>query len=121
MYKFEWKHFILDFREAQRNIWVLYSEEKLRDLVMQIAKEIDATLLSIHSHSFWDWTGVSVIGIVEESHISIHTYPEYKGAMIDIFTCWDKANPFKAREFLLNYFRPVIIEKLLSLRRWDAE
>jgi S-adenosylmethionine/arginine decarboxylase-like enzyme len=41
--------------------------------------------------------------------------------MIDIFTCWDKADPFKAREFLLNYFRPLIIEKLLSLRRGDAE
>ena len=121
MYKFEWKHFILDFREATENVEVLSSKEKLEQLIKDIARQINATLLTIHSHDFGEWTWVSIIWIVEESHISIHTYPEYKWAMIDIFTCWDKADPFKAREFLLNYFRPLIIEKLLSLRRGDAE
>ena len=121
MYKFEWKHFILDFRESQKNVDILSNRKKLEKLVKDIAEQINATLLSIHSHSFWEWTGVSVIWIVEESHISIHTYPEYKGAMIDIFTCGEKADPFKAREFLLDYFKPAVIEKLLSLRRGDAE
>jgi S-adenosylmethionine decarboxylase len=33
-----------------------------------------------------DW-GISGIVMIAESHISIHTFPEYNEASIDIFTC----------------------------------
>jgi S-adenosylmethionine decarboxylase proenzyme len=44
--------------------------------------------------------GVLGIVIVSESHLSIHTWPEYRYAAVDIFTCGQKANPWKASEYL---------------------
>ncbi len=40
--------------------------------------------------------GVSAIGIVLESHISIHTWPEYGFATVDVYTCGDHGNPREA-------------------------
>lgn len=33
--------------------------------------------------------GVTVLSLLEESHISIHTWPEKGEAAVDIFTCGD--------------------------------
>jgi S-adenosylmethionine decarboxylase len=33
---------------------------------------------------------------IAESHISIHTWPEYKYAAVDVFTCGDNVDPAKA-------------------------
>ena len=121
IYDFEGKHFMFDFKEAQRNTDVLSNPWKVEKLIENIAKQINATLLQVHVHPFGTDTGVSAIWIVEESHISIHTWPEYKAAMIDIFTCWEKADPFKARDFLLKFFAPKVVEKLISLWRGDSD
>jgi S-adenosylmethionine/arginine decarboxylase-like enzyme len=42
----------LDFREATENVEVLSSKEKLEQLIKDIARQINATLLTIHSHDF---------------------------------------------------------------------
>jgi spermidine synthase len=38
------------------------------------------------SHKF-DPVGVTVVSIINESHVAIHTYPENQHASIDIFHC----------------------------------
>ena len=50
--------------------------------------------------------GVSGVVVISESHLAIHTWPEYGYAAIDLFTCGDKADPWKAFEYLLDYFKP---------------
>lgn len=37
--------------------------------------------------------GISVVMLLSESHVSIHTYPEYQSLFIDAFTCGEKCNP----------------------------
>ena len=44
-------------------------------------------------------TGVTGVVVVEESHLSIHTWPEHGYAAVDFFTCGD-ANPEMAHEVL---------------------
>lgn len=49
-----------------------------------------------------DW-GLSGFVLIAESHISIHTFPEYSYVNIDVFSCKD-FEPEKVIEDLKNYF-----------------
>lgn len=44
-------------------------------------------------------TGVTGVVVVEESHLSIHTWPEHGYAAVDVYTCGD-ASPERAHEVL---------------------
>jgi len=37
--------------------------------------------------------GVSVIALVEESHIAVHTWLEYNYATVDVYTCGEHSDP----------------------------
>lgn len=58
-----------------------------------------ATILSKHFHRFQP-QGVSGVVVIAESHLTIHTWPEYGYAAIDIFTCGDKCSPYDAAELM---------------------
>jgi len=45
--------------------------------------------------------GISVVVVIEESHLSIHTWPEASYAAVDLFTCGTKCKPEKAHEVLV--------------------
>jgi len=50
--------------------------------------------------------GVSVIALIEESHIAIHTWPESSYATVDIYSCGAHTNPKKAFAYILECFKP---------------
>jgi S-adenosylmethionine decarboxylase len=58
--------------------------------------------------------GMSAVYLLAESHISIHSWPEFNYLAIDIFNCGKKAKPEKALAFLKKYFKPkkVIVKKI---------
>lgn len=64
-----------------------------------------ATLLHIHLHEFTENGGVSGVAVLAESHISIHTWPEWNYAALDVFMCGD-TDPLKASEMLREAFKP---------------
>jgi len=76
-------HLIVDLYDAKHLEDISYIEKTLRDCVV----EAKATLLHIHLHHFEPNGGVSGVAVLAESHISIHTWPEYKYAALDIFMC----------------------------------
>ena len=49
--------------------------------------------------------GVSGVVVIAESHFAIHTWPEYNYAAVDLFTCGEQADPWKAVEFLKSSFK----------------
>lgn len=57
------------------------------------------------SHQFTP-VGVTVLAIVRESHIAIHTYPETAHVSIDIFTCSDSQKHLRLLEYLQERFQP---------------
>jgi len=63
-----------------------------------------ADLLGDISHHFHP-QGVTALGILAESHISIHTWPEHGYVAADIFTCGTRAVPRKACEYLIEAFQ----------------
>jgi len=48
--------------------------------------------------------GVSGVVVIQESHFSIHCWPEFSYASIDIYTCGDTVDPWIAYEYLKNSF-----------------
>ena len=47
--------------------------------------------------------GVSGVVVIAESHLAIHTWPEYGYAAVDLFTCGDDVNPDAAFEYLKSH------------------
>ena len=77
---------------------ILMDEERLVEIVKKAADIGGFTLLDVKA---WKISpGVSVVGIVLESHISIHTWPEYSFATVDVYTCGIKGDPVKAYKFI---------------------
>ena len=95
------RHLILEYWDAAN----LNNPELVERALTEAALAGGATLLSVRTHQFAP-QGVSGVAIIAESHISIHTWPEYDYAAVDIFTCGDRVDPHKINEVLAKYFRP---------------
>jgi S-adenosylmethionine decarboxylase len=78
----------------------LMDEAFLTNLVIEAAKVGNMTLLDVKS---WKLNpGVTVIGVIVESHISIHTWPEYGFATIDVYACGEASQPEKAFDYIVD-------------------
>ena len=73
------------------------------------ALEGSAHIVESLFHQFSPY-GVSGGLIVQESHIMIHTWPEYGFASVDIFTCGAEMNINKVVTSLVNSLRPETIK-----------
>ena len=83
---------------------LLNDEQFVRQAVRDATAHGLATLLDEVAHQFTPH-GVTALGLLAESHISIHTWPEYGYAAADVFTCGNRANPQRACNFLLERFK----------------
>jgi S-adenosylmethionine decarboxylase len=85
------------------------SKEALNDLDfisenLKIAAAVaGATIVDSSFHRFLPH-GISGVVVIAESHLTIHTWPEYGYAAIDLFTCGDQVNPWKAFDYLREVF-----------------
>jgi S-adenosylmethionine decarboxylase len=61
--------------------------------------------LSSHFHAFGSEAGVTGVVLLAESHISIHTWPEFGFAAVDIFMC-GQAEPQRALDVMQGAFEP---------------
>jgi len=71
----------------------------LETIMSQAAEAAGATVLKTAFQDF-NPQGVSGVVVIAESHLTIHTWPEYGYAAVDIFTCGTKVDPWKAAGFL---------------------
>lgn len=78
---------------------LLDDEDFLRSHCLAAAKVMGATVVGQHSHRF-NPIGVSVVVILGESHLSLHTWPEHGMASVDIFTCGIDMEPRPAKALL---------------------
>jgi S-adenosylmethionine decarboxylase len=71
----------------------------LETILSQAAEVAGATVLKTAFQDF-NPQGVSGVVVIAESHLTIHTWPEYGYAAVDVFTCGNKVDPWKATGFL---------------------
>jgi S-adenosylmethionine decarboxylase len=87
------RHCIFELQDGNPNL--LDNEDFIKEALTKAADAAGATLLGIVSHKF-EPQGVTAIALLSESHISIHSYPEYGYAAVDAFTCGEHTNPESA-------------------------
>ena len=86
------------------------SESKINDVsyvesaMLEATKASHATIVSHTFHKFSPY-GVSGVVVIAESHVAIHTWPEYNYAAVDIFTCGETIDPWIIQETLKNFFQ----------------
>ncbi|HXF50259.1 MAG TPA: S-adenosylmethionine decarboxylase [Dehalococcoidia bacterium] len=74
------------------NPQLLANEERIRDLLDRYPAQIGMTKIAPPFTYRYvgvkplDW-GISGFVLIAESHISIHTFPEYRHVWVDIFSC----------------------------------
>ena len=78
---------------------------RIEQTLRRAVADCGATLLSMHLHEFSPNGGVSGVGILSESHISIHTWPEFEYAALDMFVC-GTVDPYKALPALREGLEP---------------
>jgi len=92
------KHLLLELKGCEKE--VLNNIGFLREALLAAAGEAGATVLGESFHQF-NPQGVSGVVIIAESHLVIHTWPEYGYAAADIFTCGNSVQSEKAAEILV--------------------
>jgi len=68
--------------------------EHVRHSMVEAARATGATIVGELFHHFSPH-GVSGVVVIAESHLAIHTWPEYGYAAVDLFTCGDEIDPYK--------------------------
>lgn len=69
----------------------------IEQLLRQAAHVAGATPIHSHFHRFGEGMGITGVLLLQESHISIHTWPEHAYAAVDIFMCGDALPMLAAR------------------------
>ncbi|MEW6456947.1 MAG: adenosylmethionine decarboxylase [Acidobacteriota bacterium] len=77
----------------------------IEELMRRAAIESKAKIVKTFFHQFKPF-GVSGVVVIEESHFTIHTWPEHKFAAIDFFYCSNEVKIEKAVDVLQNGFKP---------------
>lgn len=80
------RHLLVEYRGCDP---VLLNDQAYVERLMRRAAEVAGA--TIVASVFRDFTpqGVTGVVVVEESHLSIHTWPEYGYAAVDFYTCGD--------------------------------
>jgi S-adenosylmethionine decarboxylase len=77
--------------------------ETVEQILVRAAEIAGVTVWSISFHRFSP-NGVSGVVVISESHLSVHTWPEYGYVALDIFTCGNDAKPEAAVQYALKEF-----------------
>ena len=96
------KHILLELFDC--NAKILNSKEKVSYILRRSAEIAKANIVGDFFHQF-NPHGISGILVISESHFSIHTWPEYNYAAVDLFTCGDSLNTKGAIDFLKQSFQ----------------
>jgi len=81
------KHMIIDLKEI-KNVFLLDNLEKIKSLLDTICEKYDFCILNKSEHKF-EPQGITILYLLSESHLSVHTFPERKYIAIDLYTCRD--------------------------------
>jgi S-adenosylmethionine decarboxylase len=72
----------------------------VKSSMVEAAKRAQATIVDVVFHEFNPF-GISGVVVIAESHLAIHTWPEYRYAAVDVFSCGETLQPRVAVDYLL--------------------
>ncbi len=96
------RHILVEF--ACCNPDVMNDVTGIEQAMVKAAEDAGATVINSNFHHFSPY-GVSGVVVIQESHLAIHTWPEYQYAAVDLFTCGEEVNPWHAFDQLKEVFQ----------------
>ncbi|MCS6905800.1 MAG: polyamine aminopropyltransferase [Bacteroidia bacterium] len=93
------RHIVAEFYGC--NAQILNDVTHIEESMVRAAQESHATIINTTFHHFSPY-GVSGVVVIQESHLAIHTWPEYQYAALDLFTCGEEVDPWVCYKYLLN-------------------
>lgn len=91
------RHILVEFTGCNADI--LNDVAVIEKTMIEAAQKAGATVINTNFHHFSPW-GVSGVVVIQESHLAIHTWPEYRYAAVDLFTCGETVDPWVSFEWL---------------------
>lgn len=91
------RHLLSEFYDCDPN--VLNNVSLIEKVMCEAAEIAGATIVQKNFHHFSPY-GVSGVVVIAESHLAIHTWPEYGYAAVDLFTCGETVDPTVAYDYL---------------------
>ncbi len=82
---------------------VLRDDERLKEIAVEATKVGNMTLLDVKAWKIGE--GVSVVAIVLESHVTIHTWPEHNFATVDVYSCGSHTDPKRAFYYIVEQLK----------------
>jgi len=71
----------------------LADPDRLREVFNRVINDLDLNVLGeIQWHRFDHPGGVSGLALLSESHLSCHTYPEFRAATFNLYCCRERAS-----------------------------
>lgn len=84
------RHVIADLYDCPADL--INDADAVAAVACYAAEASGATILNVHAHQFSP-QGVTVLLLLAESHLSVHTWPEHGLAAVDLFTCGESTEP----------------------------
>ena len=106
------EHLLIEFRGCEGP--VLNDSKALQALMERAVAAAQATIVNSVFHTFAP-QGVTGVVVVEESHFSVHTWPEHGYVAVDVYTCGE-CYPQRAREVLRTGLAATSVEWMLIER-----
>ncbi|MEM5815235.1 MAG: adenosylmethionine decarboxylase [Candidatus Aenigmatarchaeota archaeon] len=89
----------------------LLSDKSLAFKILdKVIKKLKMSLIERIYYKF-EPEGLSVIYLIKESHVAIHTWPEFSLVDVEIVTCKDDANVEEGLKILIDAYKAEKIEK----------
>ena len=98
----------------------LEQEDTVGAAMLDAARASEATIVTDSFHEFKPY-GVSGAVIIQESHYTIHTWPEHGYAAVDLFYCGGTIYVERAVEVLRTRFKPGRVKFLVVRRGIESE
>lgn len=93
------RQILVEFYDCDPN--VLNDVNLIEKYMVEACDVANATIVKTVVHKFSPY-GVSGVVVIAESHVAIHTWPEYNYAAVDIFTCGETISPWTIYKYLEN-------------------
>lgn len=95
------RHVIVELYDCKPSL--LDDVTYVQNAMQNAAQQAGATIINLTFHHFSPY-GVSGVVVIQESHLAIHTWPEWGFASIDLFTCGESTDPWKCYNSLKEAF-----------------
>ncbi|MGE3756504.1 MAG: adenosylmethionine decarboxylase [Pseudobdellovibrionaceae bacterium] len=95
-------HTLIDYFDCDHE--TVSSSTLVETHLLEAARLIHATVVQTVVHQFNPY-GISGVIVIAESHLAIHTWPEFKSAAVDIFTCNKQIDVEPAIRYLAQAFK----------------